>query len=538
MLVELRCDKFRQNLISFHPGLNVIIGDDQAANSIGKSCILMIIDFVFGGDSLLKHNSDIVEELGDHDYYFELMFNMKSYYFRRGTYRTDLVYKCDGEYKDIAPISINEYRTFLKSAYELNQLDLTFRSTVSLFSRVWGKENLDVKQPLHSFKKQTAVDCIDNLLKLYDRYKSIRVLSKKIKDLSNEKSTINKAYNQDLIPKISKTKYKRNVDEVTRIDKEIQDIKNNLAKYAVNINEIINREVFELKAKKDTMLSERAKVLSRLTRVRNDLNQNKHIRSKAFSGLVRFFPDVDSDRVAKVEEFHSKISRILRKELKESEIELSDALNDINSVIHEIDTRLEAAFANVNNPEAIVDRVQELCQNHTTAVSENRYYETDDRIRDELKVLKSNLTEEKMRVLNIVENVINDKIRQYVDRIYIETRKSPILSLSQNSYTFSVIDDTGTGKAYSNLVLFDMAVLETTELPILIHDSVLYKNIENTAVAELVKLYIEIGKQSFISIDEIQKYGTYAVKMLFENKVLELTDDMLLFIKDWRKKTS
>ena len=49
MLKRIRCDKFREKEIIFHPGLNAVIGDEIASNSIGKSTLLMIIDFVFGG---------------------------------------------------------------------------------------------------------------------------------------------------------------------------------------------------------------------------------------------------------------------------------------------------------------------------------------------------------------------------------------------------------------------------------------------------------------------------------------------------------
>jgi len=36
MLVELRCKQFRDEKVSFHEGLNVVIGDKKATNSIGK----------------------------------------------------------------------------------------------------------------------------------------------------------------------------------------------------------------------------------------------------------------------------------------------------------------------------------------------------------------------------------------------------------------------------------------------------------------------------------------------------------------------
>jgi len=91
MLVELRSDKLRDGVITFHSGLNVVIGDEKATNSIGKSSLLMVLDFVFGGNSLIEHNKDIIEELGHHEYLFRFDFNKEPHYFKRGTYTPDFI---------------------------------------------------------------------------------------------------------------------------------------------------------------------------------------------------------------------------------------------------------------------------------------------------------------------------------------------------------------------------------------------------------------------------------------------------------------
>ena len=59
-----------QKEIVFYEGLNAIVGDDIASNSIGKSTMLMIIDFVFGGDDYISKNHDVVDNLGHHDFRF------------------------------------------------------------------------------------------------------------------------------------------------------------------------------------------------------------------------------------------------------------------------------------------------------------------------------------------------------------------------------------------------------------------------------------------------------------------------------------
>ena len=85
------------------------------------------------------------------------------------------------------------------------------------------------------------------------------------------------------------------------------------------------------------------------------------------------------------------------------------------------------------------------------------------------------------------------------------------------------------------MVLFDLSVFNTTSLPFVIHDSFLYKNIENDAVARIMNLYISLRKQSFIAIDEVHKYGNISVDLLITKSVIQLSDDSVLYIKDWRQ---
>ena len=535
MLTEVRCEKFREKYISFHSGLNVVLGDSVATNSIGKSTLLMVLDFVYGGESFLDHNKDVVAELGDHDYYFSFKFDGVDHYFRRGTFEPDIVYICDKDFKVKDPISIENYTAFLKSSYSLGSVDLTFRSIVSKFSRIWGKENLDVKHPLHGFKSQKGSDCVTNTIKLFEKYESIRLLSEDVKRKNEEKATIANAFKGGLISKTSKTQYKNNLATVTSIDSEIEEIKANLKKYAVNLAEIVNREVMDLKIEKDRLLSEKLRLDSRLLRVRNDLSKNKSIKSKHLSPLLKYFPEVNTDKLEEVETFHSKITNILREELKGSEKELSISLDSVVFEISNIDSKIASVISEMDNPNVVVDRVYELSQEHASASKEIQYFETERQITSRLKSAKELLAAEKIRILELIEKILNDKNRRNVTDVYGEERRSPTLHLGQNSYTFELVEDTGTGKAYSNLILLDLAFAETTVLPFLIHDSVLFKNIQNDAVAKLINLYEFSGKQVFIAIDEIEKYGDLAAKKLKEKKVIELNDDSVLYVKDWRK---
>lgn len=538
MLIEIRSDVFRETAIKFHKGLNVVLGDSVATNSIGKSTLLMLVDFSFGGESFISNDGGAVENLGHHSYFITHEFGGEKFIFRRGTFRPDLVYACSSDYEDQEALSLEHYKSFLKAQYKLDSFDLSFRAIISLFSRIWGRDNLEVKKPLHDHPSNNGGECIEKLIKLFERYMSIKELSEKLKEKNAEKQALSGAFKKKFIPKISKTQYKKNLKEIDRIQTEIEDIKSNLAKYAINLSEIASKEVLELKEQKDLLLNGKTSITSRLSRVRNNLSQSKYIKSKHLSSLKYFFPDVNEGKIAEIEEFHCDITRILKSELRASERHLQKDLDSITNEISKIDERIGQNISKFDNPEIIVDRVYDLSNSHKETISENGYFETEEGLRESVKEIKSDLKNEKEKILKFIEDLINDKIKSLVTLIYSKNHKSPELVLNDKSYQYKIIDNTGTGTAYSNLLLLDIAIFETTKLPMLVHDSLLYKNIENDAVSNFIDLYLKQDKQSFIAIDEIDKYGKETKEKLENKKVVKLSNQDVLYIKDWREEKS
>lgn len=534
MLIEIHCKIFNEPVITFTEGLNVVLGDENATNSIGKSTLLMVIDFVFGGSTFLSHNVDVVDELGHHDYYFKFSFDGQYYCFRRGTYRPDLVYKCSPDYEELEPIALDDFNNFLKLRYSSTVPDISFREFVGLFSRIWGMDNLNPSKPLHIVSNKPPTDCVDNLIKAFNKYDSIKALAIDLKKATEEKSVLNSAFKNKIIPKINLTQYKKNESKIEEIESEIEDIKSNLAKYAINIREIVNREIMELKVQKDEMLKVKLTLDSKLKRIQNNLSENKHLKSKHLKSLKDFFPEVNIEKLTDIEEFHSDLSVILKKELQSAEKALLEQLKLTNLEINRLDKKISKTLSSLENPSVIVDRVYELANLLKTSKKENDYYQEIKDIRGSVKNLQAKVHEEKGIILKILEDAINDKIRTIVSLIYDESRKSPILSLFEKNYAYKTVEDTGTGKAYSNLLVFDLSIFSLTSLPFLIHDSLLFKNIENDAVANLINVYSGFNKQSFVAIDEIEKYGKMAAQALNDNSVIELSDSRVLYIKDWR----
>lgn len=536
MLVEIRADVFRKGPIKFQEGLNVVLGDENATNSIGKSSLLMIVDFAFGGGSLLEYNKDLVDELTHHYYFFTFVFGGETYRFRRGTNDSELVYRCSEDFTPEDAVDIEDYRALLKAEYAIGLEDISFRSLVGLYLRVWGKENHDVHRPLHIVKNQSASECVNNLIKTFGRYGEIRALTAELARKEDERTSLQKAFRNRIVPKIGKKEHQANAERIDQMEQEIEEIKVSLAKFATNIDELVNREVLELKVQKDRLLASKLFVESKLVRIRANLQNNRHIKSKHFEGLTNFFPEINVERLGEVEEFHSKLVGLLRSELKASESELQAQLERLVSELSEIDLRLGQILKTVDQPAVVVDRVYNLANNLSVARNENRLFDTAEKFKEEVRGLKVRLTSGKEKVLDLVQRQVNDELHRIVTLVYGPERKSPRLELRENSYSYEVYEDTGTGTAYAALVAFDLAVFLLTALPAIAHDSFLYKNIENDSVARLFNLYAATRKQSFVAIDEIEKYGVDTIRLLKARCVLQLSNDEVLFTKDWRKR--
>lgn len=156
MLKEIICDKFKQKRVEFHRGLNVVLGDDQGSNSIGKSTFLMIIDFVYGGKDYITKSEDIQENVGIHTIKFCFVFDEKYYYFSRDTVNTETVNICDSNYNIQDNISVDDYTRKLRRLYCFNNKDVSFRNAVGRYARVYGKDNLNEKRPLDLVRNERA----------------------------------------------------------------------------------------------------------------------------------------------------------------------------------------------------------------------------------------------------------------------------------------------------------------------------------------------------------------------------------------------
>ena len=123
-------------------------------------------------------------------------------------------------------------------------------------------------------------------------------------------------------------------------------------------------------------------------------------------------------------------------------------------------------------------------------------------------------------------------------RRFIFATVSPFFSFKESregklGYGFSSQGDNGAGAKSKNLILFDMAILELTALPFVIHDSTVIKQIAYLPVVKMLELYEKTAKlydrcgdpkQVFFAFDASPAYGQEAVELSDELRVIHLDD--------------
>ena len=126
-------------------------------------------------------------------------------------------------------------------------------------------------------------------------------------------------------------------------------------------------------------------------------------------------------------------------------------------------------------------------------------------------------------------------MEQINNTIYGGRKTSPTLTVSDAShYLFFTPRDGGTGAQYKGLVVFDLAMLSLTKLPVVAHDSVMLKHIEDNAIEKIMELYAVTPKQVFIAMDKEGSYTPTAQKIMEKAKVLQLSPgEGALFGRTW-----
>lgn len=551
MLREIRCDKFRtfddkpREPIKFHPGLNAVLGTNDAKNSIGKSTFLMIIDFVFGGRDYVQKCTDVQQMVEGHTIEFCFEFEDGLHYYSRNTVNTTKVNRCDEHYNVIDTISADKFCKELAKGYHVDESLSSFRGMINPYFRVYQRDNLDEKAPLEVAKKGKPEAAINELLKLFGLYNL--VMEYKIQEKANEeqKDIYANSIKYDLIKKINAREYKANQKRIIELQEEIEKLEKSSEESDLSLLGIENPKIIEQIGELKEELRKTNRKLSKYKsqlRVISDNRRNSVISVDSDIELLReFFPDADIKHIQEIEQFHHKIQEILTDEFSDAEAQLRALINIAQDdqallekeirdlgVSKDFSTQIFRTYAKLRNE---LDELQKVNDAH------EKLKEHGDAIKEAKENTKAALKDERARL----QKMLNDKMGELNSYIYNDDSESPVITIAEDgkSYEFYTPYDSGAGTSCKGLILLDLSILEMTVLPALIHDSDIHKRIEDYSFGKILDLYQDSGKQVFIAMDRQETFSPEIAEKLEKAKVLYLSGNgNELFGKDWKKKSN
>lgn len=543
---EFKEDNKQRLPIRFHPGLNTIQGTNQGKNSIGKSTVLHLIDWALGGSRFADTKTvRLSSAVGHHTVYFTYEFDGGTYYFGRATDSPDFIdeYEDDTYQHRTVQHSKDDFTNWLKDQYGLGDCVTTFRNLQGRFLRIQESASSATGHPLAGYLQDKDLNGIEALEDLFGLYKGLVTASKAHKEADTNYKALTRTQNKELFRAANirnKTGANEARTQIAATESELQALRTRTDNTLSIDDQQRSSEVANLKAQLQELRIRQGQFQSQANIAEQSLSGIQPIGQEDLDALTRFFPEVNIARLHEVEGFHRELTTALRDEYQRQLGAYEQAVRQLDQQISYTQDRIRALGKPVDIPDETWDEYGKLAARHKALEIQLEIWDAKEALLAERNRLQESLTALRKSVLVEVKSAMNSKLEEFNDLVASD-KQPPVLSFNEKgtTYKFESPDDEGSGVADKDLSLFDLSVFSLTPLPVIIHDSVLFNNVEKGVVGRLLQLYKRSTKQIFIAFDREQDYeGTPVEEIVNETSVITLgPDDKALYGWQWNKKT-
>lgn len=530
MLKRIHSESLTAKDIVFKEGLNIVLGDDNGCNSVGKTTSMKLINHVFGGE-MIANNKELQKEYPDLEINFELIFNNKSYFYSRTLTDKNNINVCNSDYSIIRTININQYRSMLKDYYNIRDENITFLSAAKLTTRIWNKDHQsNTLLQEHGAKK----DAVNDLLKIFNEYESISEYNEKMKHYKEEEDVSKNILKRNNIPLTSINKQLRKFEEEQKIieldleETKIEIESNRKKPYIPTIEEIQYQESLREQIKIAKQIDH--KLLQLTTNIFSDDKYTK----KLMEELHTFFPNLNYKHLSEIEKFHHDISKYLSDEIDDEIKRCELELVNVNNRIKEMKDKYDSVKTS-NIDSHLLDKMITLTGKSNLVDNIIAELKTINECKEKKKSLEQSIKDTKETVYRKMETTINTDLNNCCRLIYGQERSPPQFEITERgSYHYRTNNDSGTGRTFADTIMFDQIVLRKSDVPFLIHDSYMFNHIEPHTIVKILQNYDNV-KQSFISIDSHAVFDPHNKALFEKNVCLKLKSNSMLFDKIWNR---
>jgi len=241
------------------------------------------------------------------------------------------------------------------------------------------------------------------------------------------------------------------------------------------------------------------------------------------SALQEFFPGVNLRKLYEVEKYHKKLAGIMNEQFTAERTAVEQELESLRLQHQSIRDQIHELGFVGNISKEFLDRHSELKAEIAALTTQNQAFLMQKDLQEAKAKAEDALRRSIETILAEIEEVLNAKMKEFNDTLFRTHRKPPHIKCNRHdSYKFETPDDTGTGSNYKGMIVYDLAVLFTTDLPALAHDSLIFKNLEKDVEDGIMKIYASTPKQVFIAYDKQGDCRPETQKLLEDNCILRL----------------
>lgn len=547
MLKTLTCDKFKLDprtnkpyVIHFESGLNIVRGTASNTNSIGKSTLLLLVDFALGGTDYENHCNLAVNQIGHHTIYFELEHNGKHLIASRGTEQPDKIkLYSDATFSNpLTTISLPEYLSKLQTFYSLED-DFTFRQMIGPYIRVYQRQTTNEKTPLNSASSQPVNDAILNHLKLHGVYNDLNDLIQEREELDDKVKTYKKSAEYRYIRKINKEEYEKNLKLIDETKSKIANMlqKYNDKKYDNQISK--NSESSSIASTLASFEQQRDNLEARYNAIESLNNINISKFDSSLSELKEFFPNEDFRSLEETQKFHTEMVSIFNSQTQKEKKKLKKDIDALSEIIKQYEEKYKQLNHIETLPETMFREHASLSAEIERMEDENKKYLDNVQNDMALKNKRIEIEEKSKDILRNLQDKINNGLKVLNSHFYNGSISCPKITFNgiDRKYTFYTPSDEGTGTSQKGVILFDLYTLSSTILPLIVHDTIILKHIEDYTIQEILKLYNGFAnKQIIVSYDGDKQIDSEAQHIIVSKTRITLgPNSEALFGKEFNK---
>lgn len=508
----------------------------KTSNSIGKTLLLKLIDYIFGCNEF--NDKNLLNTLNGIKLNAKVKYNNNFYDITRIINEKNI-------YINNIPYKISEYRKFFNIERSLLEKQIALQSRQSIISILPHATEKDYISVLTLLKLNEIRKIVSEIYSIQEKLSSNKA------KCSDYISVLNLDENEIDNSLFLNTKNIENLNEkINSVKEKIKNLK--LTNENLNLQSeygILCNKVKSLRYNLDTLSNEKDNLLKYIEDTETSNLSSEDVQ-KIYKIAQIEVPELIKRQLNEVDEFYRHIYTEHIEKSKNRIKEIEPLIKNINIEINSLTTRMDE-LSNILSTNDIYNNALEILNNYNLKLQEenfkrgqleqlnilkNEQYSLNQQLSIHKQFLKEEYDKSAITInkyKNFVYDIINEIYEKTINALFNISINTSKQNKSPITIDMSISGDLGEGiKEVKKNVMDYLIYKYNTELEIIIHDSCCYNGIDPRQITSLLKHLDEISnankKQAIVAINKYQIDETFIEQISQKTAIILSEDDKLL----------